>query len=249
MGMFWWILAGATFSYTGGMFLNDAFDAEFDRQYRSERPIPAGSISLAAVWRWGLGWLGLGELCFINAGLLTGSLGIILLLVILGYDLLHKHISWAPVLMGFCRFLLYVIAASVAVDGVTGWALWCGIALGVYVIGLSFIARGEAIVTPLRYWPVVVMAFPVMLASLMNTGLYREPALLLSAVLVLWIVKAIRHTFWSSPARVGFTVSQLLAGIVLVDWLAIADATRPISLVFVGLFLAALLFQRIVPAT
>ena len=31
--------------YTGGMFLNDAFDAEFDAAQRPERPIPSGEIS------------------------------------------------------------------------------------------------------------------------------------------------------------------------------------------------------------
>ena len=34
------LLLGATLLYTGGMFLNDAFDADFDNQYRKERPIP-----------------------------------------------------------------------------------------------------------------------------------------------------------------------------------------------------------------
>ena len=52
---------GVSALYTGGMFLNDAFDADFDRQRRAERPIPSGAISLPAVWRWGLGWLGAGH--------------------------------------------------------------------------------------------------------------------------------------------------------------------------------------------
>ena len=35
--------------YTGGMFLNDAFDAAFDTAIRSDRPIPAGDVSRAEV--------------------------------------------------------------------------------------------------------------------------------------------------------------------------------------------------------
>jgi len=242
-------VAGATFSYIGGMFLNDAFDAEFDKQYRAERPIPAGRISQPSVWRWGLAWVCLGELCFINCGILTGTLGIILIVTILCYDAFHKQIAWAPLLMGLCRFWLYLIAASTGASGVTGWAIWCGLALAIYVIGLSFVARGEAIPTPLRYWPVLLMAAPIFLAFLMNADGYREPALLLSAVLGLWTLRAIRHTFWSTPPRIGTTVSQLLAGIVFVDWLAMADASRQISVVFIGLFLGALLLQRVIPAT
>jgi len=48
---------GVSSLYLGGMFLNDAFDADFDRQRRAERPIPSDVISLQAVWRWGLAWL------------------------------------------------------------------------------------------------------------------------------------------------------------------------------------------------
>jgi hypothetical protein len=245
----WLLLAGATFSYVGGMFLNDAFDAAFDQQYRPERPIPMGLISLADVWRWGLLWLGLGGLCFIGINLLTGSFGIFLFVFILLYDALHKRIAWGPVLMGLCRLFLYLIAAAAGGHGITGDSVWCGIALAAYIMGLSFVARGEAIAGPLRYWPALLMAAPIFFAMLMNAGDYREPELLLSAVLTLWILRALRHTFWSSPPRIGFTVSQLLAGIVLVDWLAVAYAPRAIGFLFIGLFLGALALQRIVPAT
>src|SRR5579862_2051883 len=44
------VCAGATLLYTGGMFLNDACDVEFDQRYRPERPIIASQISLPAVW-------------------------------------------------------------------------------------------------------------------------------------------------------------------------------------------------------
>src|SRR6266705_5800513 len=47
----------ATFLSLGGMYLNDAFDAQFDQQHRPERPIPCGAIRAASVWKWGLGWL------------------------------------------------------------------------------------------------------------------------------------------------------------------------------------------------
>jgi hypothetical protein len=44
-------------------------------------------------------------------------------------------------------------------------------------------------------------------------------------------------------------VSGLLAGIVLVDWLALADTPKLFGLLMIGLFLAALLLQRFIPAT
>src|SRR6266498_3888642 len=58
-----WLLAGTTFLYVGGMFLNDAFDTEFDQQRRKERPIPSGAISSRTVWQFGFVWLALGVAC------------------------------------------------------------------------------------------------------------------------------------------------------------------------------------------
>ena len=46
--------------YTGGMFLNDAFDREFDAQHRPERPIPSGQVSARQVFSFGFGMLALG---------------------------------------------------------------------------------------------------------------------------------------------------------------------------------------------
>jgi 4-hydroxybenzoate polyprenyltransferase len=244
-----YLLFGASFLYVGGMFLNDAFDAEFDLRYRKERPVPSGMIELKSVWRWGLGWLALGILSLACAGRTTAELGLVLAVCILLYDAIHKVLDFAPVLMGICRFLLYVVAASTGLNGVTGNSVWCGLALAAYIVGLSYVARRESRRDVLRYWPLVLLAAPVALAMIVDTGAYREGALLLSAVLGLWSLRCLRYTLWSEERDIGLTVSGLLAGIVFVDWLAVADAPNNAALVFLGLFLLALLLQKVVPAT
>src|SRR5208282_3013153 len=55
-----WLLGGSSFLYVGGMYLNDAFDVDFDRQRRAERPIPSGQIGRNTVWKLGGAWLALG---------------------------------------------------------------------------------------------------------------------------------------------------------------------------------------------
>jgi 4-hydroxybenzoate polyprenyltransferase len=243
-----WLLLGATSLYTGGMFLNDAFDTEFDRLHRPERPIPAGAISLKAVWLWSALWLLTGLLCLLALGTQTGVLGILLLLCILIYDTIHKKTSLAPIIMGVCRLLLYLVAASAAQNGVTSIALWSGLALAAYIVGLSYLARRESFPAALQYWPILLLAAPVPVALIVNEEKYREPALLLAAVFGLWVIRSLRPAL-SSERNIGRTVANLLAGIVFVDWLAVAYAPRELSFLFPLLFLSALLFQRVAPAT
>ena len=40
--------------YTAGMFLNDAFDREFDARVRTDRPIPAGDVTARETFA--IGW-------------------------------------------------------------------------------------------------------------------------------------------------------------------------------------------------
>ena len=45
-----WALAGGALAYAGGCTLNDAFDVQWDRRHRPDRPIPAGLMTERAVW-------------------------------------------------------------------------------------------------------------------------------------------------------------------------------------------------------
>src|ERR1700761_678047 len=62
------LLLGVSALYTAGMFLNDAFDADFDRQRRPERPIPSGKIDAGTVWRTGFGLLLAGFILLVPLG-------------------------------------------------------------------------------------------------------------------------------------------------------------------------------------
>ena len=246
---FFLLCLGATCLYTGGMFLNDAFDVEFDRQHRAERPIPSGAISLGEVWGFGVGWLVLGTVLLAFFGVPTAFLAGLLVASILVYDAVHKAIAFSPFLMALCRFFLFLTAASASDEGVTGLAIWTSFALALYIVGLSYVAKSESTRGPLRYWPCVLLSAPILLAYLVNQGEYKISSLLLSWLVLFWILGNLRYTFWAADRNIPRTVSGLLAGIVLVDLLALAGGNFFILLVFTLLFGAALLFQRFVPAT
>ena len=154
-------------------------DVNFDRQYRKERPIPAGAISLKSVWLLGLAWLFFGVIILLWLGKLTGALGWALVFCIVLYDAIHKRIELSPVLMGLCRFFLYLIAASAGERGLTAASIWCGLALAAYVVGLSYLARRESAGGPLKFWSVFFLAVPVLVAIFKNPNGYSEGRFLL----------------------------------------------------------------------
>jgi 4-hydroxybenzoate polyprenyltransferase len=245
------LFVSVTFIHLGGGFLNDAFDAEFDKEKHRERPIPSGTLSWLVVWRCGLGLLAAGTLLLFGPGRLPATLGLALVVCVVFYNALHRLIALSPVLLGACRLLFYVLAASTAVRGVTGWSIWCGLAMAAYVTGAGFYRPRP--ITPetspaVSFWPVCLLAVPSALALVMDTGEYRQGGLLLSAILGLWILRSIRRTHWSPKPELAFTYAGLQAGIVFADWLAVANAPRELSAVFLVLFGITLVLQRLVPA-
>lgn len=252
-GNFWklpLLLLGVSALYVGGMYLNDAFDVEFDRQRRSSRPIPSGAITEEWVWVYGWAWLALGILLLIFCGKWAGVSAIVLVVCIIVYDATHKVITASPWLIGLCRFWVYLIAGNTGQFGFNGWPIWCGAALAFYVVGLSYVARRESFRGPVPFWPLIFLAAPILLAMLMNTDGARRPAIFMSVVLICWILRCVRTIFFSGEIAVARIVSGLLAGIIFVDWIAIAPQCPPVlGTIFMLLFAATLLLQRFIPAT
>lgn len=125
--------------YVGGMFLNDAFDAPFDRRFRPDRPIPSEELSRAEVFIAGGTLLGAGELLLApHAASLV--LGAALAAAIVLYDYRHKGSSVAPLVMGTCRGLVYCIAAA-SVAGLNSAAAIGAIIVASYVVALTVVAK------------------------------------------------------------------------------------------------------------
>lgn len=239
---------GSSLAYVGGMYLNDAFDAAFDRQYRRERPIPSQQISEALVWEIGGALLTGGGLVLAFLGWDTAVFSLLLVVSVLVYDAVHKAVAFSPVIMALCRFFLFLSAASAGDDGVTGLALWTALALSGWILGLSYVARRESTGGPMGWWPFLALALPLGLAVLVNDGPYRLRMWVVGGALLTWALMCLRHSFGFGQRNVGRTVSGLLAGICLVDLLAIPPDPAAVVSCVVG-FALALLAQRIIPAT
>jgi 4-hydroxybenzoate polyprenyltransferase len=142
--------------YLAGMVLNDVFDAEIDASERPQRPIASGRISRksAAI----LGW------CLIAFALVvavhfsqhseqwrTSIVAFALAGCIALYDSGAKHTFAGPLVMGGCRSLNVLLGMSLATDpgspSLRGWSPveWMiALAIGLYIAGIAWLARGEA---------------------------------------------------------------------------------------------------------
>ncbi len=241
-----------TLIYTAGMYLNDAFDEQFDRENRSERPIPSGQIGVSTVWTIGIILLVAGFILGAALGKSTATLTLLLCGSVLLYDAVHKLVLFSPILMAFCRFFLFLGASSIGFYGVTGLAVWSALVLAIYVASLTYVAKSESTRGALKYWPCYLMAAPLVLAWIINKQEFRSRSIAFSIILVLWAFRALRTTFWSTEKNIGRTISSLLAGIVLVDLLATLGGPTGgpnEGVIFLALFLLALWCQRFVPAT
>jgi 4-hydroxybenzoate polyprenyltransferase len=244
---FFFLTLGATLLYTAGMFLNDAFDADFDRQYRPERPIPSGLISPRTVWVVGCSLLLLSWLALVPLGTTTILFGASLAGLIVLYDAIHKHTIFAPIFMAGCRFLLYLLAGCSADTGFSSALLLCALALAAYITGISYLARGESLQGAAPLWSVALLFVP----SITAVAFRSTAQILVIPVLALevgWILWCLRGP-WLHPKRpISHGVAGLLAGIVLVDSLAAVNLAA-YRVAFLGLFVLALLLQRLAPAT
>jgi 4-hydroxybenzoate polyprenyltransferase len=247
------LLLGVSALYTAGAFLNDAFDADFDRQRRTERPVPAGKIPSASVWKIGFGLLATGVLLLLFCGLAAGFASVFLVLTILIYNFSHKFFTAAPWLMGACRFWIYVIAGATGSNGLNSEVIFCGAALAAYAAGADYLARRKVRRNTTAFGPpLLLLAAPVVMALMLNTDDFRRDALLISTVLCLWLARCLRTVFFGGEISPRWIAANLLAGIALVDWLAVAPVFLPhwqSALLFLALFGLTKWFQKFIPTT
>jgi hypothetical protein len=250
------MLAAFSLFYTGGMFLNDAFDAQYDAATRPERPIPSGEVSQRAVYGWGYGMMAAGIALLAVVGLGLGArtglwpalAGLALAAVITYYDWHHKGNVFSPVVMGLCRMLVYV-AAGLCITLAAPAALWAGAVLMLcYLIGLTYVAKQENLGSVENLWPLLFLAAPVGYGAWLALA---QPAVgLFWLLFTAWILVALWFLRRRAKGDIPRAVVSLIAGISLLDALLIAG-TGSLALAVLALagFGVTLFFQRHIAGT
>ena len=251
-----WLAAAMSLCYVAGMFLNDAFDRDFDARHRPERPIPSGGTSAAAVFGAGFGMLaaGMAILAWVGYGFAGGTggrpmaAGLVLAAAIVFYDWHHKQNQLSPVVMGICRMLVYVTAAYVVTPEPPAQVFVLGLLLLSYLIGLTYVAKQEHLGRVANLWPLVFLALPLLWGVRASLGDAIVASLTLA--LLAWVLYSVSFLRRRRPGDVPRAVGYLLAGICLWDALVIAATGHALlALLALGLFLLTLVLQRFVSPT
>ncbi len=242
--------------YTGGMFLNDAFDAGIDARERPERPIPAGEASRQEVSSWGIGMMAAGVALLAWVGLAMGPRtgiwpalgGLALAASITFYNWKHKGNPLSPVVMGLCRVLVYV-GAGLCYTTQPGDGLWIGAALMLcYLIGLTYVAKQENLAEVRNLWPLLFLAAPVLYgaAHILHLPMIAPFWLLLCA----WALVALWFLRRRQRGDIPRAVVSLIAGIALLDAMLIAvSGSMMLALLAVAGFGLTLFLQRHIAGT
>ena len=250
-----WLLLAGSLLYTGGMILNDAMDIKFDQKHRPERPIPMGQISLRAAWTVGVVMLLTGSTIAAISGA-NPKITAFLVAGIVFYDLFHKQWAGSVIIMGACRLLLYLMAASAVVPFAPAGPMLVlpyAVALGCYIVGISVAARLESKngVLPI---PTTMLAFallytPAVFCALRFSSAGGSPLQIVVLGMFAMLVAYATHTLRKGGPAIGNAVGWLLAGIAVVDALAVASVSVPLALGFVALTPLLRFWQRWVAAT
>jgi 4-hydroxybenzoate polyprenyltransferase len=229
--------------YVAGMVLNDLLDLEGDRRRRPERPLVTGEVSprAAVAATAGLFAAGSGLLLAVGVAPFLAGLGLIALIAL--YDAWHKGNPLSPVLMAGTRVLVYVVAFLALAGTAWGELALAAALLGIYVVGLTQIAKTAAGVP----WPPAAVLAPVAVyAALADSAL----AVLALAAFAAWSARAL----WALLRRgggVGDAVHRLIAGISLLDAAVLAAVGAPAGAVAIAVaaFALTVALQRRIAGT
>jgi len=242
------VLVALSFMYIAGMFLNDAFDIDWDKKNNNMRPIVRGEISLKSVWIIGCLLLLLSLCLILSQNNKPASIAAIALIgAIILYNALHKKFPAAAFIMGFTRFGVYIISALLLAKLNTTLIIIAS-ALLLYITGVTYLARQEQINTNTRRWPLILLSTPVLftIAYSYTIPLYWVLTIIYSA----WIFIQIKTKIFSTAPDVRAGIGGLLAAIPLVDglYLASVNALAP-SIICILVFLLVPLLHKIISGT
>ncbi len=238
--------------YVAGMFLNDVFDFNWDRQNKIPRPLVLGDVSRNEVVFFSLASIFSGLVLLLSAvpkqqvpAVLVSVLTLLGLIVL--YNWKHKQWRYCPWIMGACRGMVY-ITAGVMVGSGNQRLLLAGLCLAAYIAGITYLAKAEHSNRLRFYWPITLLFLPLLYAAFL--GKYSVWTYFMIAMNIAWLLMAIRQLLPRPERQVSRAVAALLAGICLIDaCILLALQQHGFSLLALFAFILCLVMQKRIAAT
>jgi hypothetical protein len=242
------LVAALVAFYTAGMYLNDLCDYEIDKRERAERPLVTGSVTHREAWGITLVLFALANALLVPLGGWVSVAGLVLMGLIVLYDVWHKKNIVSPLIMGANRFMVYIIAFLAYQPALTSRIIAAAGLLLLYILGVTFIAKSETSSASFtKYWPLGVLLTPALYYALAGAGWLSWVAL---AGFVGWTLYSATFIYSDDKRSISTAVSFLLAGIALLDALALASATTGAGVVLAaGGFGLTLFLQQYIRGT
>jgi len=245
------VFVAMSLAYIGGMFLNDAVDAEWDKKNAPSRPIARGEAERKSVFIMALLCLVLTPivLCFLEPDpgvnktyALWSSLCLLFFIGL--YNWCHKWFQYNSGLMGICRGMLYITTA-LALGDISWLFLFAVLSVVFYIIGLTRLARSEHLnifatdaLSNLNFPSVSVLLLVSPLIYSIYVGYHFLLMWLVVSILMFWIAWQIKQYFLSETRNVKAGIGGLLAAIPLIDASLLASHNAAMEVLFcIGLFL------------
>ena len=249
------LIASLSLFYIGGMFLNDAFDTEFDIIERPERPIPSKKITQKMVFVIGFILLILGIFLLYIEAFTTNVfnlnlilfLGMLLSAFIIIYNKYHKNNPYSPLIMGFCRISIYFIVSAFFLSYFNIHIFVASFFLLSYLIGLTYLAKQENIGYLKNQWPLLFLIAPIIYGYTLIENYFSYIAL---GFFVLNIFVAIYFTFNKKIRNIKKSVTLLISGICIYDSVLIAHHGEVnLAILSLSFFVLTLFFQKYISGT
>ena len=242
------IVIGASLLYSGGMAMNDVIDLRYDKKHKTDRPIARAAISHRFGLVLTLVFLFVGTLILLFSGSSLPFVGALLLSITI-YNFIHKKTSSAIFIMGLCRSLLYLIAGySLGYNNsLIPWA----IVLGLYTAGITLVARGEDSENESGLYGLILISLPSFLSLyfIIVKSYISIPIAISSLLFLFWIAYCFRVIKSEVKGKIGKSVSLMIAGMCLIDSMAVCHAIGFHGLYFVIFLPFIVLFQRKISGT
>lgn len=249
------LIASLSLFYIGGMFLNDAFDTEFDIIERPERPIPSKKITQKIVFIIGFTLLIFGMFLLYIEALTTNVfnlnlilfLGMLLSTFIIIYNKYHKNNPYSPLIMGLCRISIYFIVSAFFLSYFNIHIFEASIFLLSYLIGLTYLAKQENVGYLKNQWPLLFLIAPIIYGYTLIENCFSYVAL---GIFIINIFIALYFTYSEKNRNIKKSVTLLISGICIYDAiLIIHHGEVNLAILSLTFFVLTLFFQKYISGT